>query len=97
LKQHDLNSVHQLWIGTNEELLTTLDDTSLAAREDKIVAVAARAMKVREEAAKLLLPRAIHITPPQATLKTVDELDMYLTKLRNEIMTHLDAGSPVII
>ena len=97
LKQNALHSVHQLTIGTNEELLAALDDTSMTAREDRIEALAGRVKKVREEAAKLLLPRAIHVTPPQATLKSADELDTYLAKLRTEIMTHLDAGNPVII
>jgi hypothetical protein len=97
LKQNALDSIQQPTIGTNEELLAALDNTSMAAREDKIVALAGRVKKVREEAAKLLLPRAIHVTPPQATLKSADELDTYLAKLRTEIMTHLDAGNPVII
>ena len=97
LKQNALDSIPQLTIGTNEELLAALDDTSMAAREDKIAALAGRVKKVREEAAKLLLPRAIRVTPPQATLKSAGELDTYLAKLRTEIMTHLDAGNPVII
>jgi len=97
LSQNALGPVPQLNIGTDEELLAALDDTSMVAWEDKIAAPAGRVKKVREEAAKLLLPRAIHITPPQATLQSVDEVDTYLATLRASIMTHIDAGNPVII
>lgn len=97
LSQNALGPVPQLTIGTDEELLAALDDTSMAAWEDKIAAPSGRVKKVREEVAKLLLPRAIRLTPLQATLKSADEVDTYLATLRTEIMTHIDAGNPVII
>jgi len=97
LSENALGPVSQLAIGTDEELLAALDDTSMAAWEDKIAAPSGRVKKVREEAAKLLLPRAIRLTPLQATLKSADEVDTYLATLRTEIMTHIDAGNPVII
>ncbi len=97
LSQNALGPVPQLTIGTDEELLAALDDTPMVAWEDKIAAPAGRVKKVREEAAKLLLPRAIRINPPQATLKSVDEVDTYLETLRVTIMTNINAGNPVII
>ncbi len=97
LNQNSLGSVPQLTIGTDEELLTTLDSTSIASWEDKIAAPAGRVKKVREEAAKLLLPEAIRIFPRQATLKSIDEVDAYLASLRAEIITNIEAGNPVII
>ena len=97
LSQNALGSVPQLNIGTDEELLTTLDATPIASWEDKIAAPSGRVKKVREEAAKLLLPEAIRISPRQATLKSVDEVDAYLATLRAEIVTHIEAGNPVII
>ena len=97
LNQNALGSVPQLAIGTDEELLATLDATSIASWEDKIAAPAGRVKKVREEAAKLLSPQSIRIYPRQATLKSVDEVDAYLTTLRAEIIAHIEAGNPVII
>src|SRR5260370_15443347 len=84
LKQNALGPVPQLNIGTDEELLATLDATPLAAWEDKIAAPPGRVKRVREETARLLLPEAVRISIPQATLKSVDEVDTYLTKLRIE-------------
>ena len=97
LNRNALGSVPQLNIGTDEELLTTLDITPITSWEDKIAAPAGRVRKVREEAAKLLLPEAIRISPRQATLKSVDEVDAYLTTLRAQIITHIEAGKPVIM
>ena len=97
LSQNALGPVPQLTIGTDEELLAALNETPIAAWEDKTAASAGRVKIVREEAAKLLLPKAIRITPPQATLQSVDEVDAYLSKLRAAIMTNIKAGNPVII
>src|SRR5258708_1017455 len=99
LQQHDLGAVAQLKIGTDEELLATLDTTSIATWEYKIDAPKGRVQRVREEAAKLQVPEAKHITvtPHHATLKSVEEADAYLAVLRAEIMTHISAGNPVII
>jgi hypothetical protein len=97
LMQHSLGPVTELNIGTDEELLSTLDATPLAAWEDKIAAPAGRVKKVREETAKLLLPQAVTLSIPRTTLKSVDEVDTYLTALRAEIIKHLENGNPVII
>ncbi len=97
LNRNALGSVPQLNFGTDEELLATLDDTSITSWEDKIAAPPGRVRKVREEAAKLLLPEAIRLSPRQATLKSVGEVDAYLATLRTEIITHIEAGNPVIL
>ncbi len=97
LSQNALGPVPQLTIGTDEELLAALNETPIAAWEDKIAASAGRVKIVREEAAKKLLPEVIHITPPQATLQSVEDVDTYLAKLRAAIMTHIEVGNPVII
>ena len=97
LKQNGLGPVPQLRIGTDEELLTTLDATPLSAWDDKIDAPAGRVKKVREETAKLVLPKVVKIQIPQTTLKSVDEVDAYLEALRTDIIKYIEAGNPVII
>ncbi len=99
LQQHSLGPVPQLTIGTDEELLTTLNVTSLTGWGDKILAPSGRVQKVREALAKLRVPEAQFVTviPQHATIKSVTEADAYLAKLRAEIMTHIEAGNPVII
>jgi len=97
LIQNSLGPVPQLIIGTDQELLTALDATSITAWEDKIAAPSGRVKKVREEAAKLLLPKAVHVSLPPVTLKSPEDVDAFLTKLRTEIMKYIEVGNPVMI
>jgi hypothetical protein len=99
LQYHSLDSVPQLVIGSNEELLATLKSTSLASWEDKILAPRRRVQMVREAVAKMHAPEAKHRTvmPHHATLKSAPEVDTYLAKLRADILAHIEAGDIVII
>lgn len=97
LNQNALGPIPQLTIGTDEELLAALHETPIDAWENKTAATAGRVKIVREEAAKKFLPQVIHITPPQAILQSTEEVDVYLASLRAEIITHIEAGNPVII
>ncbi len=97
LYQNALGPVPQLSIGTDEELLATLDATPLAAWEDKIAAPPGRVKKVREETAKFISPKVVRIPIPQVTLKSVEEVDAYLAALRAEMIKQIEAGNPVMI
>ncbi len=97
LNQNGLGSIVQLTIGTDEELLATLDSTPLAAWEDKIAASPGRVKKVHEETARSLLPEVVRIPIPQAMLKSAEEADTYLAALRSQIIKHIEAGKPVMI
>ena len=61
------------------------------------MAVPTRMRKARERAAKLLEPKAVRVRPKRSTLHTVQEVDAYLDELRDEILSHIDAGKPVIL
>lgn len=99
LRQHALGPVPPLTIGTDEELLATLDATSIEVWGYKIAAPKGYVQQIREEIAKLQIPEAkpVQLAPPHATLQSLEETDAYLAKLRAEIMTHIAAGNPVII
>ena len=53
--------------------------------------------EAREQAAKLLEPKAVKVRPRSVTLHSEAELDAYLAELRSEILNNLQTGSPVII
>lgn len=97
LSQNGLSSIPKLKIGTDEELLATLDANPLSSWEDKISAPQARIVKVREAAMKLRTPDAVRISLPQATLTSADQVDAYLAQLRADMMQHIDAGNPVVV
>jgi hypothetical protein len=97
VSKHELGPVTELNVGTDAALLEALDAAPLAAWENRIAALPARFARAREEAAKLLEPKAVRVRPKPATLKTVVEVDEYLDTLRAEIMTLIEGGSPVIL
>ncbi len=97
LSQNGLGSIPELKIGTDEELLATLDANPISSWEDKISAPQARIVKVREAAMKLRTPDAVRISLPQATLTSADQVDAYLAQLRADMMQHIDAGNPVVV
>lgn len=89
--------VAELDMGTDEKLLRALDEKPLNAWETEAVAVPTRMRQAREQAARLLEPKAVRVRPKSTTLHNANELDNYLDELRVEVKNHLDAGSPVII
>ena len=94
---HHLGPVAQLSIGTDDALLAGLDAKPLSAWETETVAIPTRMRQAREQAAKLLEPKAVRVRPKSTTLHDEAEVDTYLTELRSEILGHLKDGSPVIL
>jgi len=84
-------------IKTDDELLRSLDATSLAAWHERLQALPAKAASAREAAARMLEPKSVTVKPPSATVKTETDVDAYLKALRAQLMGHVDAGETVII
>ena len=97
LHANNVGPVEPLVVGTEEQLLSTLDTKPLSVWEDWAVAVPARMRKAREQAAKLLEPKSVRVRPKPTTLKTAQEVDQYLNELREEIMGYIQEGMPVIV
>lgn len=89
--------VAELDMGANEKLLRALDEKPLSAWETEAVAVPTRMRRAREQAAKLLEPKAVRVRPKSMTLHNEAEVEAYLAELRSEILCHLKDGSPVIL
>jgi hypothetical protein len=84
-------------VGTEDELLTSLDTQSLSAWENTIAALPSRCNQAILEAVKLLEPSVVKINPKPATFHTIEEADEYLSDLRSEIKKHIDSGNPVVL
>lgn len=78
-------------------VLDSLDQTSLTEWESSIDALPERFARAKVEAARKLEPEAYRLRPPAATLKTREDVDEYLQRMRAEILRHIDAGRPVIL
>jgi hypothetical protein len=92
-----LGPVEPLTVAAEAQLLATLDATPLRTWDDWIVAVPARLAKAREQAARLLEPKAVRVHPKATTLRTASDVEAYLSDLRTEIMAHIEDGKPVIV
>jgi hypothetical protein len=81
---------------TTAKLIKALEATSPREWEDRVDALPARVAKAREQAAKLLEPAAVRVTPPAATIRTQEDLEAYLDELRKRIEAQLVSG-PVVL
>ena len=94
---HGLVPLTILTVGTEPELLATLDATPLKEWENKTAAIAERIKSALLEAARRLEPTAVRVTLPSDNLKTEADVDAYIMKVRSAIMEHIAAGRPVVI
>jgi len=83
-------------ISTDPELLAALSSIPLQQWSDRTDAVAGRIDKLLAEAARLLEPKAQHVSLPSATIHNVAELDQWLATARSSIEAKLKEG-PVIL
>lgn len=97
LSECALGPVGDLQVGDPASLLAALDTNPLGDWGDKLAAVPGRVAKAREQAAKKLQPTAVRVTLKGATLNDTAQVESYLSGLRADIMTHINAGNPVIL
>jgi len=97
LHAQGLGLIAELQVGTDDLLLAALDAKPLDAWATDALVVPTRMRQAREQAAKLLEPKAVRVRPKSTMLKNVDEVDTYLAELRTEILSHLQTGNPVIL
>ena len=96
LKSRRLNPVSDLGVGSNEELLASLDDTSIEEWDNHILAIPTRGAQAREQVAQLLSPEAVTIQIPRAILESREEVESYVQDLREQLLEQVQQ-SPVRI
>lgn len=97
LLQCGLLEIPKLDIGTEEELITSLETQSLFGWENQIAALPARFSDANLRAVKLLEPEVVRIKPVPAMLRSMDEVDVYIAALRDQIKQHIENGNPVVL
>lgn len=83
-------------IATDEDLLTTLRSSPLAHWKDRTDALPAKVDALLAATAKLLEPKAQHVTLPSGTIRSPEELEAWLAGVRKVVETKLKDG-PVIL
>ena len=92
-----LSELPPLKVGTEDEVLASLEATPLPEWDSKTAALAERVTRALLEAQKRLEPTAERVFLPTASLKTVAEVDAYLDKARVLILAHIEAGVAVVL
>jgi len=89
-------SVPDLDVGSDEQLLSALLNTSVASWNDKTAALTARFQNAARMAAKLLEPKTQYVTLKSDTLRTEAEVKAWLGEQEKSLLGKLNNG-PVVV
>ena len=93
---HRLGPPADITVGTEDELLNALGTRSLTSWSELIAAIPGQFDSARREAAKALEPKAQSVKLPSATIKSKDDLAVWLKSAESAISAKLAEG-PVIL
>ena len=96
LASNGLGPIPDLGIGTDQAIMDCLEDASLQDWDDRLLALRTRITQAREEAARLLAPKAVTVRPTPATLNSREDVEAYIQRLREQLLAQVDEH-PVII
>jgi len=89
LERQGIAGINEVRVGTEEELLASLEEISLADWATRRDALPRRFSNALEEAAKLLEPKAVRVTLPSATIRTEEELLAWLKEVEGKLREQL--------
>ncbi|MFZ4816320.1 MAG: BREX system P-loop protein BrxC [Phototrophicaceae bacterium] len=92
----EISALMELQTGSYEGIINVLEHYSLNSWKDRIDALTSRFARAREEAARLLTPKAQPLNLPRQTIHDEAELDAWLANVKSQIKTALGNG-PVIL
>jgi hypothetical protein len=96
LRENDMLESPSFEIGSDEELLASLDRLSLAGWGDKLRAVQAALEGARLAVARLSEPAARPVRLPRKTLKAVSDIEPYIAEVRKTLESEIDDG-PIVV
>jgi hypothetical protein len=92
LARNGLAAVPGIQVGTESELVASLNGTSLEMWQANCDALPQRFQKAQREAAKLIEPKVVYVALPSATIHNGTELDAWLAQVRKQIQERLKDG-----
>ncbi len=96
LNSQGLTAVPGIQVGTQHELLDSLNHSPLETWRTLADALPQRFEKALLEAVKRTEPKAVHVKLPPATFKAPEDLEPWIESVRKEILEKLKEG-PVIV
>lgn len=92
LARNGLTAVPGIKVGTEAELVESLNSTNLEMWQANCDALPQRFQKALREAAKLIEPKVVYVTLPSATIRSDAELKTWLEKVEQQITDALKQG-----
>ncbi len=92
LDQHGLTTVPSIKVGTEAEVIASLEGMSLEMWQARCDALPQRFQKAQRDAAKMIEPKVVYITLPSATIHNDGELEAWLAKVKQELQQRLKDG-----
>lgn len=89
LDEANIKMPHQDAVDTVQQILDSLDARNLDAWKSEVDALTERFARARKMATQRLEPNCVQVILPRQVLKTVEEVDEYLDKVREMIMTKI--------
>jgi len=96
LSSNGIADVAAINVGTDDELLQTLDSTPLSSWGDRSAAIPGRFSAALAQAGKMLEPKLQQVRLTSGTLKTPEDVKQWLSEKENELLEKLKSG-PVIV
>jgi hypothetical protein len=84
-------------IGSDDELISSLDATPLRMWAERRQAIPAKVAAARAAMAKKFEPKSVSVKLPSATLSTEPQVVAYLAALREQLLGHIKNGETIII
>ena len=96
MRDEGISSVPDLEVGSDEQLLSALQQTPVSSWDDKTAALTARFQNAARKAAKLLEPKTQYVTLKSDTLRTEADVKAWLTEQEATLLAELKKG-PVVV
>jgi hypothetical protein len=96
LREYELGGMEDTRLGTEEEVLSALERTSLHEWSLRRDALGGRFGRALEAAVRLVTPQARRVSLPQATVTSKEEVDAWLAQVQARLMEAIATG-PVIL
>jgi hypothetical protein len=96
MSEEGILSVPDLEVGSDEQLLSALQQTPVSSWNDKTAALTARFQNAARKAAKLLEPKTQYVTLKSGTLRTEADVKAWLGEQETTLVNKLKEG-PVVV
>lgn len=92
LDQNGLTTVPGTKVGTEAEVIASLEAMSLEMWQAQCDALPQRFQKAQRDAAKMIEPKVVYVTLPSATIRNDAELEAWLAKVKQDLQQRLKDG-----